>query len=176
MIPSRLPFIVIVVCGVLAAAAGAEEGAARGPTANRANTVVGSWRLVRYEDRSDHGEVRMPYGEHPKGILMYDATGHMSIQIMKVPHPAPASDEDEKATAEEKIALFDAYTAYFGTYNVHAARGVVITHVEGDLAHVFIGSDQERPFKLNGDRLELIPDWEADGKRWHGIRTFERIR
>lgn len=145
------------------------------PAAPTPSALTGTWRLIAYEDRSNKGDVRFPYGEHPKGILIFDATGHMSIQIMKVPHPAPASGEDEKATPEEKVALFDAYTAYFGTYKVDAARGVVITHVEGDLAHVFIGSDQERAFKLNGDRLELIPDWEADGKRWHGIRVFERV-
>jgi len=38
--------------------------------------------------------------------------------------------------ADEKLALFDAYVAYFGTYSVDAARGVVIHHVEADLSDV----------------------------------------
>jgi hypothetical protein len=99
-------------------------------------------------------------------LLIYDATRHMSIQVMKVPHPKVASGDDEKVTPEETAALFDAYTAYFGTYTVDAARGVVIHHVEGDLADVFIGRDEEWPYELAGDRLLLKPRWESEGKRW----------
>jgi lipocalin-like protein len=86
-------------------------------------SVVGSWRLVALEDRSDQGESRFPFGTNPRGLLIHDTTGHMSIQVMKMPHPKVASGDDEKVTPEEKIALFDACTAYFGTYRVDAARG-----------------------------------------------------
>ena len=72
-------------------------------------SVVGTWRLVSYEDRPAQGPMRLPYGTNPKGLLMYDATGHMSIQIMKQPRHTVASGDDEQVTNEEKIALFDAY-------------------------------------------------------------------
>jgi hypothetical protein len=49
--------------------------------------IVGTWKVVTYEDRAEGKPVRYPYGEKPSGQLMYDATGHMSIQLMKVPHP-----------------------------------------------------------------------------------------
>jgi hypothetical protein len=155
--------------GVLASVA-----AAQGPAT--ASGIVGTWRLVSYEDRPDQGPTLFPYGASPKGMLIYDATGHMAIQVMKVPHPKVASGDEEKVTAEEKVALFDAYVAYFGTYRVDAARGVVIHRADGDFSDTYIGRDEERPFELTGDRLVLKSRWKADGKGWLGTRVFERVK
>ena len=141
-----------------------------------ADSVVGTWKVVRYEDRTEGEPPKFPFGEQPRGLLIYDATGHMSIQLMKVPHPKVASGDDEKVTPQEKIALYDAYVAYFGKYTVDAKRSVVIHHVEADLADVYVGQDQERPFELAGDRLTLRPRWTVDGNQWIGLRVFERVK
>jgi hypothetical protein len=138
--------------------------------------IVGTWKIVTYEDRTEGQPVKYQFGEKPRGLLMYDATGHMSIQLMKMPHPKAAAGVEEKVTPQEKIALYDAYTAYFGTYTVDAKRGVVTHHVEGDLADVFIGTDQQRPFEISGDRLILRPKWTEGGKQWTGLRVFERAK
>lgn len=137
---------------------------------------VGTWRLVSYEDKPPTGPSLYPFGKDVKGQLMYDASGRMSIQIMKMPHPKVASGDDSRVTPDEKQALYDAYVAYFGTYTVDPDRGVVVHHVEGDLADVYIGKDEERPFVLRGDTLILAPHWTVDGQQWHGIRVFERAR
>ncbi len=60
--------------------------------------------------------------------------------------------------------------------SVDSRRGVVIHHVEADLYDLFVGTDQERPFELAGDRLTLTPRWTENGKRWDGIRVFERVK
>lgn len=165
----------ILACGLLVAMSAAQAQDKNAQDQDPAH-LIGTWKLVAFEDRPDQGPPRFPFGTSPAGLLIYDSTGHMSIQIMKVPHPKVASGDDEKVTPEEKLALYDAYVAYFGTYRVEPARGVVIHHVEGDLADVYIGHDEERPYELNGDRLTLKPKWESDGKRWLGIRVFERVR
>lgn len=136
---------------------------------------VGTWLLVSYEDKPPTGPSLFPYGSDPKGLLMYDASGHMSIQIMKVPHPKVASGDDARVTPEEKQTLYDAYVAYFGTYSVDHQQGVVIHHVEADLADVFIGNDESRPFVLRDDTLILAPHWQVNGETWHGIRIFTRV-
>lgn len=97
----------------------------------------------------------------------------MSIQTMKTRHPNVASGDEEKVTPAEKQAL---YVAYFGRDRVDTARGVVVHQVEGDLADVFIGRDEERPFRLDGDRLLITPSWTVDGVRWTGRRVFERVK
>jgi hypothetical protein len=143
---------------------------------NPAAAIVGTWKVVTYEDRTEGQPVKYQFGEKPRGLLMYDATGHMSIQLMKMPHPKITSGDEEKVTPAEKTALYDAYAAYFGTYTVDAKRSVVIHHVEGDLYDVFIGTDQERPFEISGDRLILRPKWTEGGKQWTGLRVFERVK
>ena len=129
-----------------------------------------------FEDRYADGVVKYQYGKTPTGLLIYDSTGHMSIQIMKLPHPKVASGDEDVVTEKEKLALFDAYEAYFGTYQVDWAKHVVTHNVEGDLWDVYIGTPQERPFELNGDHLKLTPHWEVNGQKVQGIRTFERVR
>jgi hypothetical protein len=130
------------------------------------DSIVGTWRLVAYEDRPVQGGTsRFPYGEKPQGLLIYDSTGHMSLQIMKTPHPRVA----------EKADLFDAYTAYFGKYHVDEDRGVVVHHVQADMAGVYIDQDEERPYVIHDDRLMLKPKWFMDGKPWEGTRVFVKV-
>jgi hypothetical protein len=153
-------------------------GLVRGSDAGDApQGLVGSWRLVSYEDKPASGPAVFPYGTDPRGFLVYDATGHMAIQIMQQPHPKVASGDEYIVTPEEKVALLDAYVAYFGTYRVDAARGIVIHHADGHLHDIYIGRDEERLFQLSGDRLVLksLP-WSADGQTWTGSRVFERIK
>jgi hypothetical protein len=137
--------------------------------------LVGTWKITSFEDRPANGPVKYPYGKTPVGLLIYDSTGHMSIQIMKLPHPKVASGDEEEITNEEKLALFGAYEAYFGTYQVDWVRHVVTHNVQGHLKDVYAETPQERPFELNGDHLSLTPRWEAnDGQKMQGVRTFER--
>jgi hypothetical protein len=42
--------------------------------------LVGSWRLVSYEDRPAKGAPAFPNGMKPRGFLTYDATGQMAIE------------------------------------------------------------------------------------------------
>jgi hypothetical protein len=63
------------------------------------------------------------------------------------------------------LAAYTAYVAYFGTYTVDPEKRVVTHHVEGSLAPDFTHTDQPRPFKLEGDRMEI-----GDGKTWQGVR------
>jgi hypothetical protein len=162
--------VVVVAAGLLGGWAAAAEPAAKPPG------IVGTWKLVRYEDQPPEGPKQFPLGEHPVGQLIYTADGHMSIQLMKVPHPKIASGDDTKVTPEEKQALFDAYVAYFGKYRVDEKRHVVIHDVEADYADVFIGKSEERPYLLEGDVLKLVPTWTQDGKTWKGVREFVRAR
>lgn len=46
-----------------------------------------------------------------------------------------------------------AYVAYFGTYTVDATKGTVTHHVEGSLRPDYTGTDQVRPFRVDGDQL-----------------------
>jgi len=136
------------------------------------HALVGTWRLLDFADLDKDGTWHCRFGEHPRGYFVYDATGHVHIQIMKVPPLAPFPEaqlgDDKRPTPEHALAAYSAYVAYFGTYTVDAAKRVVTHHVEGSLAPDFTGTDQPRPFQLEGDRLEI-----GDGKTWR--RLLERM-
>ena len=141
---------------------------------NLRRQLVGTWRLVTFEDRKDkndpNSEWIYPHGKNPKGYIIYDETGHVTIQIMRTPPPSKfASGKDDRPTPEEAQAAYDGYVAYFGTYSVDEARHIVIHHVEGSLRPSYIGTDQERPFELSGDRLII-----GDQKTWR--RDLERVK
>ena len=138
--------------------------------------LVGSWRIVSYEDRDAAGVVVYPYGKTPAGLLIYDATGHMAVQLMKTPPPDVASDDWDRFTVQEKVALYDGYVAYFGRYEVDVARKVVTHLPEADLSRLYIGRREERHFQLTGNQLVLSETWTQSGKPWRGVRVFERLK
>lgn len=145
-------------------------------TQGTAKALVGSWKLLSYEDRDASGTIVYPYGKSPSGLLIYDSTGHMAVQIMKNPPPDIASDDWDKFTVAEKVALYDGYVAYFGRYEVDTSRHVVIHLPEAHLSKLYIGRREERHFKFSGDRLILSETWTQSGKKWSGVRIFQRLK
>jgi hypothetical protein len=123
---------------------------------NRSRHWLARGALSNTGTRIRHQGDEYPYGDPPLGYFLYDATGHVSIHIMRNP-PLPRLGEDgwRKASVEELREMLDAYVAYFGTYSVDSARGVVTHHVEGELRRRYTGTDQERAFTLKGDRLVI---------------------
>ena len=155
-----------VCCSLLVALGFAQQAPKEG------RTLIGTWRLVEFADLNKDGKWVYWFGEHPRGYLVYDATGHMHIQIMKVPPlaPFPESNWDvgTPPSAEHAIAAYSAYEAYFGTYTVDDVKNVVTHHVQGSLHPDYTDSEQPRPFRLDGDRLEI-----GDGKTYR--RVLERV-
>jgi hypothetical protein len=46
--------------------------------------LIGSWSLVRWEERGSDGSVHYPLGEDAIGQLMYDHEGRMSARRMRL--------------------------------------------------------------------------------------------
>jgi hypothetical protein len=162
----------IALVALLAGCAAESREAPRG----LAEDIVGTWRLVEYEDRDANGTVVHPYGRTPAGLLIYDAGGRMAVQIMKQPPPDVAGDDWDTFTAAEKIALWDGYVAYFGRYEVDEARNTVTHLPEADLSRLYIGRREVRQPAITGDTLILSEAWEQSGRKWSGTRRFERLR
>ena len=113
--------------------------------------LVGTWSLVSAEDRDPKtGKwIHHVFGDPPCGFFMYDAAGHASIQIMTT--PPTVIKKPDSPTPDEALAIFNAYIAYFGTYEVDDAN--IYHHVEGALDPTQVGSVQTRPYQLSGDTL-----------------------
>jgi len=136
---------------------------------------IGSWKLVSSEFRRSDGEVNYPLGRDAVGLLMYDATGHMSAQLMRSNRPKFASDDHLKATPAEIKSAFEGYIAYHGTYEVNEEEGTVIHHVEGSPVPNWVGAPLKRFFEFSGNRLTLsTPPIPMGGKQVVGLLVWER--
>ncbi|HZP25805.1 MAG TPA: lipocalin-like domain-containing protein [Dehalococcoidia bacterium] len=112
--------------------------------------LVGTWRLVHHEYERPDGSVR-PDTAPSIGRLIYDPGGRMSVQIQGVrPGDAPADHPT--------------YIAYFGNYEVHEPEGFIVHKVQTSLQPGRDGTNQQRFFRLEGDRLTLRTPPQPNGE------------
>lgn len=132
-----------------------------------ANRVVGMWRLVSIVQDSGQAPNR---GARPTGLIVYDASGQMSVQIMpdRIRPKFAATDP----TPDEAREALRGYTAYFGTYTVDDRAQTVTHHRQGSVNPGNVGGDLVRRFEFApGDRIILTP-LENPTRRL----TWERVK
>src|SRR5690242_20155199 len=93
--------------------------------AKAAAPFVGSWRLVSIDTDST---TATRLGAHPTGIIIYDQTNHMAVQIQ--PDRRRPSWPSRVPTAAEALDAVVGYVAYFGTYVVDERASTVTHHRE----------------------------------------------
>jgi hypothetical protein len=171
-------FALLVATGIMALAqSGVTTGAVHGEP-GASERLIGTWTLVSAGTFRPDGtfEPYPEYGPHPKGYLMYDSTGHMCVSLANPNQTHWANPE--APTEAERLRTFDEFFAYCGTYEVREKESRVIHRPEmGSWPH-YIGSDQSRNFRLEGDRLILSGEEETppNGERRRYEITWERIR
>ena len=180
-------FSVSILLCTLAVALGAQDSATsaksespRQQAASGADELVGSWRLVSVETIRPSGEVIYPfYGKHPEGLLIYDRSGCMSVQISSDPKPAvPKASSREcfmAATPAEKVAAVDGYYAYFGTWAVDPSGKTVTHHIDQSLYPGERGEDGVRRLTLEKNRLTLTAMTHEMGEEHERRLVWERI-
>ena len=73
----------------------------------------------------------------------------------------------DSPTPAEALEIFSGYIAYYGTYSVDEAN--ISVQVEGAWDPSQVGTNQARPYELNGDTLII-----GDQKTY--IRTLQRVK
>jgi hypothetical protein len=137
--------------------AGPHHEGRRSPAARQ--QLIGAWRLAAIEYSGPHGESVDPYYQAgSSGIIIYDSSGWMSVQItaqnrrrwevpaVRVPRPV---EEDAALKAE----AFDTYYSYYGTWDYDAATRVVTHHVKSSIIPAETDLDYAQTVTLEGGRL-----------------------
>jgi hypothetical protein len=125
------------------------------------NSLVGAWRLVSVQgtDATFH----FAY-EHPTGIITYDRSGWMTVQIDVKGVRKPFVRGPASGTVEEKVAAFDNYIAYYGTYELDLKAQTITHHLADASQPNWRGVNNVRWFEFQGDdRLLLIPREDGNG-------------
>ncbi len=136
-------------------------------------SLVGTWKFIISELRSEDGQVVYPDGMHPHGYLTYTDKGYFSVANMHETRPRHATDDLHLGTDEEKLAAYNTFFCCCGKYDAY--EGKVVHHIEVCLFPNWIGIDQERFIKFEGNRLLLsTPPLPIDGKMQTAHLIFER--
>jgi hypothetical protein len=161
--------------------AGPQSDAAQGKAqaVSIAEQLPGAWRLVSIETIRANGEVVYPfYGKHPEGLLMYDRSGWMSVQIVSDPKPTvPTASSREGFMASkpaDKITAIDGYYAYCGTWSVDASASTVTHHIQQSLDPGEVGEDVVRKLSIDGNQLTLSAKTHEAGEDRQRRLVWER--
>ena len=134
--------------------------------------IVGTWKLVSvvYEDQTT--KERTPvYGEHPKGIQIATPEGRWLALVTAEGRPIPKTDEERAQALKTMIA-------YTGRYRVEG--GKVITKVEAAWNEAWVGGEQVRNIRFEGDRLYIesppMPHPNINNRMVRVIVVWERER
>ena len=107
--------------------------------------IVGTWRLVSVHYEDQNTKERTPiYGEHPKGIQIATPEGRWLALMTAERRPVPKNDVDRAQALKSMIA-------YTGRYRVE--NGNVITKVEAAWNEAWVGGEQIRNIRFDGDGL-----------------------
>ena len=170
MRPGLNLFALFAACCIPAASAG-------DTAADLQKEFAGSWKLISIEGPAA-GNGQASTGK-PSGIIMFDNTGHMSVQLVRGDRPAFAAGANGGAngTVQERAQAYATYTAYYGTYTFEPENRVVIYHLENSLNPAQVGQAYIRYFEFKGNRLTLsVADDGRGGRRAFKDTTQHFIR
>ena len=136
-----------------------------------ASRLVGRWSLVSYEIAYPGRDAVALLGDDPVGLLAYDEDGRLWVQFARRDRPRLSTDDYLGAPDEERLAAFDTFAAYGGTWEVDEAARIVVHRVEVAWNPNWTGTEQRRNYALDGDVLTLSSDkgWSASRLVWRRL-------
>lgn len=133
--------------------------------------LIGNWTLLSYITENPDGSRGKPYGD-AVGRLSYDEHGYMAGQVMR---PGRLEVTPGQWSAQDVRSAYAGYIAYFGTYEVNASGDTVVHHVDGALNPGWVGGDQVRRMRFDGDLLQLSTEVPKGGAIVKHVLTWKRL-
>lgn len=135
--------------------------------------ITGAWKLVSFEYKAEDGTGFYPYGEKPRGILIYEPGGYMSGMVGRNDRPSISIEDLGRIPEKEKATLSEGFISYAGRYEVLDDR--VIHHVEMSYIPNWIGTQFIRFYRFEGGCLLLkTPPTSFRGKDFVGYLIWRR--
>jgi hypothetical protein len=112
---------------ILAALLALPSGAAAADTLK--DKLVGAWDFVIAEVKAPDGTTSLPFGDRPKGTIIFTADGRFAQIHVANDVPKIASGNRLKGTAEEYAAIMQRSISVFGRYTVDEGKKTVTFHI-----------------------------------------------
>jgi hypothetical protein len=141
------------IAALLAVALSAGVGAAQ-PATSLKDGIVGTWNFVVAEVTAPDGKKSFPFGETPKGILVFTADGSFAQIHVAGDVPKIASNNRLTGTPEEYAEIMRRSLSVFGTYTVDEANRTVTYNIVSASFPNWEGTAQTRTIdKLTSDEF-----------------------
>ena len=135
--------------------------------------ILGVWKLVSFEaEIRATGQKEPVMGQNPAGYAIFTPEGRAFFMLT-------GDGRSPAKTVQERADLLNTLVAYTGTYRLQ--KDEWITKVDVAWNPEWVGTEQKRFFKLEGNRLQVLttwgvhPNWPDKGMT-RRILTFERVR
>ncbi|MCF5432034.1 hypothetical protein GIV94_11305 [Pseudomonas syringae] len=134
-------------------------------------SIQGVWKLVSYiVEVKNSGEQMTPMGKNPTGSTIFTKEGRTWF-MLTADGRKPAENEAQRGE------LLDTLIAYAGKYRIEGNKW--ITSVEVAWNPLWVGTEQSREFRVEGNLLHVLTPWRVmpnwiDKGETRSIITFER--
>ena len=127
--------------------------------------LVGAWDFVIAEVKAADGTKSLPFGDKPKGIIVFTPDGRFAQIHVAGDVPKIASGNRLKGTPEEYAAIMKRSISVFGRYSVDEAKKTVTFHIVSASFPNWEGEAQTRTIdKLTDDEFVNINPNVAGGR------------
>jgi hypothetical protein len=136
--------------------------------------VIGIWKLVSQEiEIQASGQKEPVMGRSPTGYAIFTPEGRVMFVLTGEGRKPPQ-------TVQDRADLLNSMAAYTGMYRLEGDKW--ITQVDVAWNPEWVGTEQTRFFKLDGDRLHvtstwrIMPNWADKGMRGASLCSKKRNR
>jgi hypothetical protein len=139
--------------------ASAQETGSSG--ASLADRIVGSWELVSYKvEDKETGQLIDAMGSTPRGRAIFTRDGWVAFNL-------EGSNRQPATSDAERAELMKSLVAYIGLYRIEGDAWV--TAVETAWAPEWVGTEQRRAIRMDGDYADVTTPWRVM-PNWGGGR------
>jgi hypothetical protein len=138
--------------------------------------IVGTWDFVVAEITGADGKKSFPFGETPKGVLIFTPEGRFSQIHIASDVPKIASGNRLTGTAEEYAAISRRSLSVFGNYTVDEEKKTVTFRITSSTFPNWEGEAQTRTIdKLTADEF-VNTNPNVAGGRGSASNFYKRVR
>jgi hypothetical protein len=150
-------------------------GAAAAQPKSLRDQLVGTWNFVVAEVTAPDGKKSFPFGETPKGILIFTADGRFAQIHVASDVPRIASNNRLTGTPEEYADIMRRSLSVFGTYTIDEAKKTVTYNIVSASFPNWEGEAQTRAIdKLTAD--EFVNTTSVAGGRGSASNLYRRVK
>ena len=121
---------------------------------NLQNQLIGTWDFIVAQVKAPDGKISFPFGESPKGMLIFTPDGRFTQIHVASDVPKIASNNRLTGTPEEYADIMRRSISAFGTYTIDETKKTVTYHIVSASFPNWQGESQTRTIdKLTADEF-----------------------